>query len=69
MAWELRQLGAVPLSNSHSLEWEEKGESGKRSHGYANTVFCELAPSLRARRFEASGSQPLQEKVEGTTLY
>lgn len=47
VARELRQLSAIPLSNGHSLEWGEKGESGKRSHGYDNAVFCELAPSRR----------------------
>lgn len=48
MAWELRQLSAVPLSSGHSLEHGEKGESGKRSHGYDNAIFCELAPSRRS---------------------
>lgn len=69
MARELRQLSAVPLSNGHSLEWGEKEESGKRSHGYDSAVFREIAPSQRARWFEMSCFCPLQEKVEGTSLY
>lgn len=47
VARELRLLSAIPLSNGHSLERGEKGESGKRSHGHNNAVFCELAPSRR----------------------
>lgn len=69
MAWELRQLSVVSLSRGHSLEWGEKGESGKMSQGYDNSVFCELAPSRRASQFEMSNSHPLQEKVGGTPLY
>ena len=48
MAWELRELSAVPLAQRSQPGARRERESGKRSHEYDNSIFCESAPCQRA---------------------